>query len=599
MGKLQSRGMLVVTVDRIPVKAVCATMTSSPQFAGATAPDSRLLQFTDRSNRLKIEVEPAPWVPDSAQRIRLAGASGILQLVVGDYTEPGASSKDGLCANAALIEIDLVAGHARAISSIVGLPPITYRTDGNFDSFSCPLLPNRNVPRQFDIDGVADTLRWGHPLDGRTLFKDVFVVPPHSSLTLEPGKPLIVRRLSTNESPASHKSLDQSQLLESQVAAMLSAAARMPSSNAFLSLSGGLDSRTALVALLSQGHSVPCVSMAGSPYSLDARIARQFCMAHGLAHEIVEFGADYIRCLPDLARQSALLTGGVSSLSQTIDLYLYSQIGKTSLIRISGHLGNQVGRGGVESIAATSVHDQIFSEELRLALARRPLSPWFVPRMTEVGFSSVLFEQEVHYWSIANYMLGSSRALQLSPYADVALLEMAKAWFDDDPQFTNLTRATIRRRDMRHRLFGPPIQRSFQRTILTRHDTAGRNVPINWGWQAHGGWSFRGSPAALRFAADALASKLGRQYKSLKRPMTRLSSALGNPSELVGWPTVLRGPLRTFACDVLLSRRIAESGLFEMSNLRHALDEHFSGHVNHHDTLYRAFEIALGLASDQ
>lgn len=584
-------------MDRIPVKAVRATTSSVSSFTGTSSREDRSLRFTDRSNRLQAEVEAAPWVPDCVDRLKAAATTGVLQLVVGDYTEPGASTKEGPCANAALIEVNLAAGFVSAISSIVGLPPITLRKDPRCNSLSCPMLPRGDNPSGVDIEGVADALRWGHPLDGRTIYKDIVVVPPHSSVMLEADKLATVERLPATEPLQSYGTLSPAQLLEAQVAAMLASAKRMPTSGAFLSLSGGLDSRTASVALLSQGNRVPCVSMATSPYSLDARIARQFCTANELPHEIIEFRDDYIKRLPDLAQESASLTGGVACLGQTVDLYLYSRLKSASHIRISGHLGNQVGRGGVESIAAASLNDQIFSEELRLALERRPREPWFLPRMAQAGYASVLFGQEVHYWSIANFMLGSSRALQLSPYADVALIELSKAAISRDRRVSNPTRVSIRRRDLRHRLFGPPVPLSFQRTILTRYGTAGRDVPINWGWRAHGGWSVRGSPAALRFAADALACKMGRQYRVLKNPMTRLSRALGNPSELVAWQDVIQGPLRELTCDTLLSKGTAESGLFHPASLRRVLDEHFQARTDHHATIVRALEIALGLAS--
>ena len=293
-----SRGTLVPTVDPIPVKAVSATMDAPSQSAETSDRPGRVMQFADHSTRLSIEIEPAPWISDCVQRLRHSAATGVLQLVVGDYTEPGASTKDDPCANAVRVDVDLVAGQARAISSLVGLPPIALLKGHRFSSFSCPLLPSGISPTGIDIDGIADTLRWGHPLDGRTLHKDIVIVPPHSSVTLEPDKPVTITRLPTKGTPESRDEFSLPQLLEAQIAAMLSAAARLRTADAFLSLSGGLDSRVALVALLSQGHSVPCVSMAGSPYSLDARIARQFCTALGLPHQVVDFGNDYINRLP-------------------------------------------------------------------------------------------------------------------------------------------------------------------------------------------------------------------------------------------------------------------------------------------------------------
>jgi hypothetical protein len=584
-------------IDRIPVKAVRATTSSIGAFPENPGRRDRGLCFADPSNRLRVDIEPAPWVSDCANRLHAAAATGVLQLVVGDYTEPGASTKAGPCANAALIEVNLAAGYVFAISSIVGLPPITLRKDSRFQSMSCPLFPVADATSSVDIDGVADTLRWGHPLDGRTVYSGLVVVPPYSSVILDAGKSVTVQRLHTTDPLQSYGHFSAVQLLEAQIAAMLGAAKRMPTSGTFLSLSGGLDSRTASVALLSQGNRMPCVSMAASPYSLDGQIAREFCIANGLPHESIVFREDYYKRLPGLVQQSAALTGGVASLSQTVDLYLYSCLDSTSHIRVSGHLGNQVGRGGVESIAAATLNERIFSEDLRQALELRPREAWFLPRMAQTGYASVLFEQEVHYWSVANFMLGSSRALQLSPYADVTLIELSRVAISRDPRFRNPTRVSIRRRDLRHRLFGPPIPESFQRTMLIRYGTAGREVPINWGWRARGGWSVRGRPAAVRFAADAFACKMGRQYKLLKSPMTRLSRALGNPSELVAWQDVIKGPLRELTCDTLLSKETLESGLFNPATLRSVLDEHFQARSDHHGTIVRALEIALGLAS--
>ena len=572
------------------------TASESP-LHGISSRRSRSLQLTDQSGRLHVEVEPAPWFHDGERRLREAAALGHLHLVVGDYTEPGVSDQEGRCANAALIEVDLIGGRVRAISSLVGLPPIVLQKTGQFSALSCPFMPGGRMAGVADIEGIADALRWGHPLDGRTIFRDLHIVPPHSAVTLEVGREPVIEPQHLTASLHRDEMLNQEQLVEAQIEAMLAAASRLPSADAFLSLSGGLDSRTVSVALLGIGRRVPCVSMAGSQYSLDARLARRFCETHDLRHEVIEFGDDYIKRLPDLALQSAALTGGVACLSQTIDLYMYSQLDSAAHIRISGHLGNQVGRGGVESIAAAGLSAEIFSRDLRLALERRPREPWFVARMAEARYARVLFEQEVHFWSIANYMLGSSRALQLSPYADVTLIELAMATISRDARFRNPTKVSIRRRDMRHRLFGPPRRQSFQRTILTRYAGLHNDVPINWGWRARGGWSVRWSAAALRAATDAVACKLGRQYAPLKGPMMYVSRVLGRPSSLVAWPEMLQGPLRALTYDILLSKEILESGLFEIDRLRQALDEHFQGRANHHAAIFRAMEIALGLVS--
>lgn len=589
--------LTVNEVHRISVKSVEIVVSAAGPLPPSLHPADHRLSYLDRSGRLRVHIEAAPWAPDSKIHLQRAMTEGVLQLVVGDYTEPGVSTKDGICANATLIDIDLLTGRCSAKASLVGLPPITYCRNSQIASISCPLLPRARATGTVDLEGAADTLRWGHPLDGRTLLGDTRIVAPRTTITIATDQPLTLLTEDPKRVGVSYEEISEEQMLNAQLSAFVASATRMPRAGSFLSLSGGLDSRTALVALLQGGQMVPCVSMSGSARSLDAQIAQQFCRLHGLQHEIVELDEDYIKQLPDLALRSAALTGGVACLSQTIDLYVYSRLSESSTIRISGHLGNQVGRGGVESIAAAHLSDQVFGECLNLALARRAEEPWFVPRMAAEGYASVLFDQEVHYWSIANYMLGSSKALQLSPYADAALVNMAKVAISRDPKFRNPTKTLIRRRDIRHRLFGPPLEKSFQRSFLVRCDPLGDDVPINWGWRPRGGLSVRWNPDALRTAADAVVSKLSRQLPALRPPLMRLSRAMGRPSSLVAWPDMLRGPLRSLAYDTLLSNQVVESGLFNAKQLRAALDDHYRGEADHYSTIYRCLEIALGIST--
>src|SRR4029077_3776415 len=103
------------------------------------------------------------------------------------------------------------------------------------------------------MDGVADTLRWGHPLDGRTLFANVQFVNSNSTVTVSPeGAVAIAPGEWSNLQEFS--SLTRAEILREQVTAFGQAAGRLQTDNAFMSLSGGLDSRTSLVALLSHGH---------------------------------------------------------------------------------------------------------------------------------------------------------------------------------------------------------------------------------------------------------------------------------------------------------------------------------------------------------
>jgi len=339
------------------------------------------------------------------------------------------------------------------------------------------------------------------------------------------------------------------------------------------------------------------VTLAGSSETLDARLARSLCSAHGVPHEVIHLGEDYLRQLPDLATSSSALTGGPSSLSQTIDLYLYGQLPRSTRVRISGNLGNQVGRGGVESLSAARPDAEVLGSPLRSLLAQRPAEPWFIGRMSNGRFGDVLFAQEVHFWSISNYVIGSHHALQVSPYSDTRLIELAKARFLADPEFRNVSWKLLRQRDMRHRLMGQPVSQSFQRAFLAREDRAGEDVPINWGWLPGGGWSPSWSLATLKSAADAAALKAARKSPRFEKHLRWISTRLGRPSALVAWPDVLKSHLRDLSYDTLRSTTVRQSGLLEPLPMNRLLDDHFSGRKSSHSTIFSLLDISLGIAA--
>jgi hypothetical protein len=326
------------------------------------------------------------------------------------------------------------------------------------------------------------------------------------------------------------------------------------------------------------------------------RLAHAFCKAHGLQHHVILLDAAFHARLPDLLVRSADLTGGISSLSQTVDLFLYENVPPSMTARISGNLGNQVGRGGVESLSVYRPNAEVFSPELRRRLDMRPMIPWFIPRLSSERYGEVLFTQEVPYWSIANYVVGSSRALQLTPYADRRLMDLAQAAFACDPDLQHPRWETLRRRDIRHRLAGARRRHSFQRQFLAQYDLHGGHVPLNWGWRAAGGWSAAGCVSAIGTAADAGATRLSRSVPAVRPAARWLSARLDHRSAFADWPQLLKTHLCDLTRDTLSSRVIKDAGIFATAALDRMLSDHFSNSVDHHYTVARTLEIALGIS---
>ena len=233
------------------------------------------------------------------ERLTQEVAAGLATLVVGDFKEADAASPPYV--NATVVNVDASAGTINAMPSLTGLPPVFLFSSDGRASLSSPFIPRAAsgslVP---DLDGVADTLRWGHPIDGRTLFADLRVVLANASVTIRSdGSATAAEPTPWPEDPEFSR-LTREEIVQEQVAAFSNAAARFDVEGAFVSLSGGLDSRTSLAGLLSRNLRPSCITMAGSPANLDARLAEAVCKACGLEHQTVLLDASFVSRVPDL-----------------------------------------------------------------------------------------------------------------------------------------------------------------------------------------------------------------------------------------------------------------------------------------------------------
>ena len=571
------------------------SFTLRSSTAGAAHPLLKDLGLTliAGSGRWYVDLE----LYEEADRIAILSAeeAGAFFCVVGDFTEVEASNHNSPYASATTICLNLRRSTAQIACSITALPPVFLARSGHGLTLSSPFLPERGGSlAACDFDGIADTLRWGHPIDGRTVFEAIRVADASSILAIDSDAGLTHRIAEPWQVPTLSTTMSVDDLIEEQIAVFLAAADRLPRAGAFVSLSGGLDSRTALVGMLIRGRKVASYTLSGSQKSLDARLAAAFCAAHGLEHHNIVLDAHFLRKLPDLILRTAALSGGVACLSQAVDLYMYESLPTSLNVRISGNFGNQVGRGGVESLSAYAPVPAVFSADVQWRLAQRPLAPWFLDRMGSGSFAVVLFGQEAPYWSIPNYLVGSSRSLQISPYAVTRLMQLASALFSCATDLAAPTWQQMRKRDLRHRLAGPPIQRSFQRQLLARNEKTGQRVPLNWGWYASGGRSPLWTMRATFSAADAATRKFATRSAIARRAERWLAAHLGHPSVLVDWPEVVR-MAAGLTYDVLKSQRVRESGVFSMDKLDDMLSGHFSGTTNNHLTVSRALEIGAGM----
>ena len=408
--------------DTIPVAtfALHSHRPSAPSLAAPTALPGSHFVDSDAIPDLRLRIEVRSAAAADAVRAQLAG--GRLRLAVGDASESTGFDLQVSYTNLVQIEIDVARRSVTLRASLVGLPPVYLMRSGEAFALTTP-LPPVNVPGLdaggLDFEACADLLRWGHPIDGRTLAKNLRVLEAGARIEAAAGGVRVIAQPFPED--ASLFGASREQLLREMCAEFAAHARRMDANGAVVSLSGGLDSRAAGVAMLNAGHDVSFATLAVGERSLDAKLARAFCAAYGARHQLVVLDDRVLQGLPARLERTAALTYGVSVLSQTIDLFMYDTLGGIEK-RVTGNLGNQVGRGGVESTAAYRPAIDIFSPAVRAALDSRPIEPWYLDRMNRDGFARVLFQQEVSFWSVPNYTVGARHAVQQCPYASRRLI---------------------------------------------------------------------------------------------------------------------------------------------------------------------------------
>lgn len=509
-------------------------------------------------------------------------------LILGDDAEYDPAVPERNIANGAVIRLDADAGSMVVHTSIVGLPPVYRYQRGDALMIGSDLHRMSRLPGasfEFDPVGLHELARFGFPVGQRTLFKDVDLLPSGQRLDFTGVGPA---RLSRSWSLPERPSLDAPAFIEEQVSAFTNAMRRIETDRTFISLTAGLDTRAVFATLASEGRLPPAVTMSGARRSLDARIASRLAHAYGIEHSVVSFGSDFRAALPTIVETTSRLSGGLSSLGQSPEVHLYQQLAGRFGARLSGNLGNQVGRGGTEGVSVRGADPTI----LRGEPPRHEERHWLLAKLGGDQRSRIAFilEAEIAYSSVGNFSVGDHFAVQQTPYADRTLIETL-ASMPHGPSSPSGSMLRMRARDLRHRFLGEPASASFQRTLVQRLGGAAAEIPINWGWRPSGGVSPVGLALGLATFAGMVARAKGLEDGVLRRPLEWTGlPALHDFHETRRW---LREDLQPYVRETVLSSRQGNSDLFDRARLGRILEEHFSGTRDHYQTVCLALDVAL------
>jgi hypothetical protein len=561
----------------------------SPQ--GNSATETALRTFTSQDRRMILGFKPR-----KAQAIRSPHTfpGSKFRLILGDTSEFNEAQFETPMANGILIEIDLEAKTVRALTSIVGLPPLYLAEEEQQVVLTSDLTCLNGLfssRLHFDPEGVLALCSYGFPIQQRTLFRNVRLLEGGSSVQLCLDRPIESKRVWEFHSGETME--EWGTFIELQMEAFLTSLRRMDLSQSFLSLTAGLDTRTIFAALVSAGSSVPAYTLSGESPSLDARTARALCKAYAVPHATIALDGEFQSNLADLTVEASRLSGGLSSLGQAHQVYLYRKLPAVYVGRISGNMGNQLGRKGVEHVTMRAADPAVLIPELRKQMERLPSFAWASGNTGGLATNSYefLFQQEFPFTQLGNYSIGDFFAVQQSPYASRELIALSDRRPLKKETEKSMSPLQLRLKDLHHRFLGEPESYSFQRRLIHRTGGYASSYPINWGWRAGGGVSlagaFRGSLALLDAYTERAGLDSGISGTILR---TLRINGLHEHRKPKRW---LKDVLRDFVYDAVLSKDAKEAGLIDYATVSRLLEEHYTGRASHHRALVLALDLAL------
>lgn len=222
-----------------------------------------------------------------------------------------------------------------------------YEKDGTafFASEAKALLQVVPKLRAFDDEGVAQYLMFGCTLGGRTLFRNVRLLP-RGSLWIFDGD--LLGRKNQYFRPEEWESQqvlgDEAFELEF-IETFRRILPRYVSSDSAIgiSLTGGLDTRM-IMACLPRGLVQPvCYTFSGlTEEMLDARLAARVARVCGLDHHVLRIDLDFLANYSNYVDRTVYVTDGCAGALGAHEIYLNAQARLLSPVRLTGNFGSEI-----------------------------------------------------------------------------------------------------------------------------------------------------------------------------------------------------------------------------------------------------------------
>jgi len=278
----------------------------------------------------------------------------------------------------------------------------------------------RVVPelRAWDLDGVAQFLRFGCTLAGRTLFRNLQILPGGSLWTFENGEARPGRYFQPSqlerESALDIDRFEQQfcDLFPERLTKYLAADDVLG-----LSITGGLDTRMIMASLPAGGVDGICYTYAGRDgLTRDAVIGAEVAAMCGMEHKVLRIDDEFLRNYAEYADRTVHVTDGCAGPLHAHEIYLTRHAAALSKVRLTGNFGSEVLRG-ISTFKPIRLMDELLVPEMRSRVSN------VTPQMSRHPVSRAVFE-EIPWSLFGSLAAARSEVTVRTPYLDNALVKL-------------------------------------------------------------------------------------------------------------------------------------------------------------------------------
>ncbi len=199
--------------------------------------------------------------------------------------------------------------------------------------------------RQLDEPGLAEWFSCGCPLQNRTLFKGISLLPPGSSWIFSTegrvDKRAYFKPQSWENLPVLAPAEYEARLQETFPRILRRYLGEDEAVG--MSLTGGLDGRMIMAWSPRARGTLPCYTFNGPIRDCaDVKIARRIARACGQPHHTISVGDDFLVQFEKLAAKTVYLSDGAMDVTGAVELYVNQQARQIAPIRLTGNYGSEI-----------------------------------------------------------------------------------------------------------------------------------------------------------------------------------------------------------------------------------------------------------------